>query len=142
MDAVNEGLEKKIPIKVQTHADHYDPEQWVQMLNSLSGVWFKPFTPGSFMVGWPGAIPVPVAAPESIVVAPKETAPMVDVPAPKKAPEQAPVKVFASREEQLKSLRYFGLASEAKKAGVDVKGKKGPQIISEILAAESQLATV
>lgn len=143
MDAVNEGLDKKIPIKVQTHADHYDPEQWVQMLNSLSGVWFKPFVPGSFMIGWPGAIPTAaIAAPVEAVVTPEPakpiTAPVV-VAVPKKP---APAKVFLSREEQLKSLRYFGLAAEAKKAGVDVKGKKGPQIIAEILAAENQPVAV
>lgn len=137
------AFEGKLNSKVTVLQDHFAPENWIQMLNSLSGAWFKPFVHGQFVVAWPGAIPaMAVAAPMEPVVTPEPPKPTPTPPAVATPKKPSPVKVFASREEKLKSLRYFGLASEAKKAGVDVKGKKGPQIIAEILAAENQPVAV
>lgn len=45
-----------INVKITGHSDHYEREQWVALLNSLSGVWFKEFTIGGFIVGWPESV--------------------------------------------------------------------------------------
>ena len=43
-------------VRITGHSDHHPREQWVGMLNSLSGVWFKEFAPGGFLVGWPESV--------------------------------------------------------------------------------------
>ena len=51
----------KIPpaanMKVTQHSDHYEPESWIEFLNSLKGAWFAPFTPGTFSILWPTSLP-------------------------------------------------------------------------------------
>ena len=44
-------------MNVTQHSDHYEPESWIEFLNSLKGAWFAPFTPGSFSVLWPTSLP-------------------------------------------------------------------------------------
>lgn len=123
-----------INAKVDTLQDHYDREQWLQALTSLAGVWFKPFTHGSYSVAWPGAIPAIPAAPAATQIPVTTMAAPVKAVAPKVPVAKLPP---ASREEELSKLRHFGLVAAAKQAGVDPKGKSKPQIVSEIMAAEN-----
>lgn len=44
-------------MKVTQHSDHYEPESWIEFLNSLKGAWFQPFTPGTFSILWPTSLP-------------------------------------------------------------------------------------
>lgn len=137
-------LNGKANVKTQLMQDHYDPGQWVQMLNSLSGAWFKEFTPGSFSVAWPGAIPAMGAKIPIVQEAPTPTNmpdKVVDtngrVHAVKKVKTTEPAATNPDdRKKQLLGLRFFGLCGTAKKLGIDPKGKRGPQIIEEILAKE------
>jgi hypothetical protein len=133
---------KGLNVRITNHSDHYDREQWVAMLNSLSGVWFKEFTPGSFAVGWPGSVPTAqisfppqdeteVTPPEVVEAAARVQNRLPNIPPTPK-----------TRREELASMKYFTLVGAAKKAGVDPAGKKGPQIIEEILAAEAAPAPV
>lgn len=117
--------ERGLNAKVTMHSDHYDREQWVAMLNSLSGVWFKEFTPGGFMVAWP----------ESVAGAIKQLPPpaIPKVPAVEKAVTAAAPQ---TRAEELQGLRHFGLVAVAKKLQVGITGKDKPAIIAAILAAE------
>jgi hypothetical protein len=130
---------KGLNVRITGHSDHYDRDQWVAMLNSLSGVWFKEFAAGGFVVGWPEAVETMV---ELMPVRPGVTT--VDVVQAVKTPEGKQrfaevVKAMQpkTRREELASMKYFTLVGTAKKAGVDPAGKKGPQIIEEILAAEA-----
>ena len=54
-------------MKVTQHSDHYEPESWIEFLNSLKGAWFAPFTPGTFSILWPTSLPET----KSAAVAPK-----------------------------------------------------------------------
>lgn len=129
--------------------DHHEPEALDELLRRLKPSWPAGWDHGTYSVSYPAGIPVgeksnpnavapeirieaPAAAPAPVVV--QKPAPA----APVRKKEAAP-KVFASREDELMSMRYFGLVSVAKKAGVDPTGKKGPQIIAEILEKESAL---
>lgn len=115
--------------KITSHADHYDPEQWVAMLNSLSGAWFKEFKPGGFIVAWPESVETSIKT--------HTGEPTHDIPPllPSRI-DGSPV----SRAEMLAGLRHFALVGEAKKVNVEVKGKSKQEIISEILAAEQKPA--
>lgn len=132
-------------VRVTMHSDHHDREQWVTMLNSLSGVWFKPFTPGSFIVAWPESVETSIMFKSPTVPTP----PPAPVLTPSEKQEQAKAaqrlpqvpKVELSRKDELMGLRHFGLVAEAKKVGVDVKGKSKTSIVDEILAAEAGAAT-
>ena len=44
-------------MKVTQHSDQYEPESWIEFLNSLKGAWFAPFTPGTFSILWPTSLP-------------------------------------------------------------------------------------
>lgn len=149
----------KVNTRTQLMQDHYDPGQWVQMLNSLSGAWFKEFTPGSFSVAWPGAIPamgvkIPILNPSNLGITSldKATPSVMNIKPP--VPEAA-VKAFREekakaaaksplvaatnpddRRKQLVSLPFFTRKSVAGKLGIDVKGKGTDQIVDEILAKE------
>lgn len=135
---------KGLAVKITGHSDHYDRDQWVAMLNSLSGVWFKEFAVGGFVVGWPEAVETSLQQPVGqypsaqthsdaplVVIEQKRNVPLT--PAEEKAVQAV---VPKTRREELSSMKYFTLVGTAKKAGVDPAGKKGPQIIDEILAAE------
>lgn len=154
----------KVNVKTNVLQDHYDPSQWIQMLNSLSGAWFKEFTPGSFSVAWPGAIPaigvkIPIVNPSNLglTTLDKTTPSVMNIKPPAteaavkafraekaKAAAKAPLVAATNpdeRKKQLLGLRFFGLCGTAKKLGIDPKGKRGPQIIDEILAKEFAPAT-
>lgn len=138
--ALNPDGGDSISTKVTEHSDHYDPAQWVSMLNSLSGAWFKPFVPGSFSIAWPGAIPanrMPVA--KSIAAATVLTASKA-LDAISKIPSEAPV-LKTSRAEELSAMRYFTLKKVADPLGVAMpKGKPLATVVQEVLAAEAAKA--
>lgn len=100
--------------KITAHSDHYDREQWIAMLNSLSGVWFKEMVPGSFIVGWPESV-------ETLVS---------DIP--NKVP------VPKNRAEELATMKHFSLVGVAKKLGIETEGKIKNTLIEEILASEGK----
>lgn len=131
---------KNVSVRITGHSDHYDREQWVAMLNSLSGVWFKPFTPGSFVVGWPESVERSIKVLGTDAWA--ETAKTIAGPGPaadiKQRLPEVP-KPTLSREEELRGMKFMSLKAAAKKVGVDVEGKKTPQIVAEVLAAEQKI---
>lgn len=126
-------------VRVTMHSDHHDREQWVTMLNSLSGVWFKPFTPGSFIVAWPESVETSIKFKLPTVQTPSPAPVIVPEAVAQRLPQVS--KVELSRKDELLGLRHFGLVAEAKKVGVDVKGKSKTSIVDEILAAEAGAAT-
>lgn len=125
MKALNPDGKGRISVKVTSHSDHYERDQWVAMLNSLTGVWFKPFTPGSFVVGWP----------ESVETSIRESDGQFWQNTTKEAlkAEKEP----SSRRDELLSKHTMYAISVAKKLGLDPKGKVKEQIVEEILAAEA-----
>jgi len=88
-------------------------------------VWFKEFTPGSFVVGWP----------ESVETAIKTTA-----EPPKNLPPRLEVTQL-SRAEELAAMHHMSLRPLAKKLGIDIAGKDTEKLIDAILAAEADLKT-
>ena len=80
-------------INVTQHSDHYEPESWIELLNSLKGAWFAPFTPGTFSVLWPTSLPET----KSGTVVPKAEKAVVPTkldPAPAPVVAAAPAPVF------------------------------------------------
>lgn len=111
-------------VRVTGHSDHYEREQWVTMLNSLSGVWFKPFTPGSFIVGWPESVETSIKSgltPVGVgVVAQNITLPQG----------------ASTRREELEALHPMKLGPLMRSLGLDPEGKSRSQKIDEILKTE------
>lgn len=137
------AFEGRINARVTCLQDHYEPEQYIQMLNAISGAWFKPFVHGQYVIAWPGAIPEP-GKPQIVERVPCEAAkapekPAHAAPAAPAAKKPAAPRQFGSRREELLSMRYFALKKAAGVAGVSMDGKKPPQIVEEILAKESVL---
>jgi hypothetical protein len=132
---------KGINVRITGHSDHYEREQWVAMLNSLSGVWFKPFTPGSFIVGWPESVETSIKAvePQRLPVVPATGKPItqdeIDQAQGTQQLPQVP-KVTLSRAEELAGMKHFSRVAVAKKLGINTEGKPKETLISEILAAE------
>jgi hypothetical protein len=134
---------KGINIRVTGHSDHYEREQWVAMLNSLSGVWFKPFTPGNFIVGWPESVETSVKKVRWAEAAIAAEAPVTEEDKRKftqqsQGAQQLPQvpKVPVSRWDELASMKHFSRVAVAKKLGINTEGKPKETLISEILAAE------
>ena len=126
-----------ISARVTSHSDHYDREQWVAMLNSLSGVWFKPFAPGSFVIGWPESVgssiaaglkPVGVGAVAQVIPAAGEVVikPIGLAPLPPR-----------SREQELSEINTNKLRAMAVRLNIDTEGKDKPTLAREVAAAEA-----
>jgi hypothetical protein len=137
---------KKFPenVKINILSEHQEPATWVSMVGELSGVWRKDFEPGTFALMWPQSVielgelldsvalsqaphrakNILVDLPQTVVVDPFSNTPVNNT----------------SREDELNSMRFFGLKAEAAKLSIDVTGKKKPEIIAAILAAESKKA--
>jgi hypothetical protein len=128
---------KGLNVRITGHSDHYDREQWVAMLNSLSGVWFKEFTAGGFVVGWPEAVAgiIPkgwaqitkeVFKNPSNIAAPVEIQPVALAGvAPK------------SRREELEALHPMKLGPIMRSMELEHEGLSRAQKIDAILAAEA-----
>ena len=80
-------------MKVTQHSDHYEPESWIEFLNSLKGAWFAPFTPGTFSILWPTSLPETKSG-TVVPKAEKAVAPTKLDPAPKPVVAAAPAPVF------------------------------------------------
>lgn len=52
-----EAFQGKVNARMNATQEHYAAAQWIQMLNSLSGVWPKELVHGEYVVAWPGALP-------------------------------------------------------------------------------------
>lgn len=130
---------KGLAVRITGHSDHYDRDQWVAMLNSLSGVWFKEFTPGSFLVAWPEAV-------ETSLQQPVGQYPGVRREIPTEVVTQADKEKFReqsqaaqkpmSRAEELMKMKHFTFVAAAKKVGVDITGKSKEVATAEIITAE------
>lgn len=131
-----EALQKaKLSVRVTGHSDHYEREQWVALLNSLSGVWFKPFTPGSFIVSWPEAV-VSSLAKNKLVVDPVFIPQLQTVEKP--VPEQKLKSTEpAIRQAELSEFHTNKLRAMAAGFGISTEGKDKPTLASEIVAAEA-----
>ncbi len=147
----------KIDAKVNAMQDHFEPKDWQGMLNTLTGAWFKPFTPGSFSIAWPGSIPalpqavkIPIVqetpsiaaqaikTTDAVIALIPEARVLIPKPKPAKskpAPEAAATTLDARRS-QLTSMPYFTRRSVAAGLDIDVKGKNTTTIVNEILTKE------
>jgi hypothetical protein len=115
-----EALKSKgLSVRITGHSDHYDRDQWVAMLNSLSGVWFKEFAAGGFVVGWPEAMETMVKREVSTHLPPR-----IDLPK-------------IGRAEELAALHPMKLGPLMRSLDLDPEGKSRMQKIQEILAAEA-----
>lgn len=142
-----ETLKTGYNIKISGHQDHFDPDQWVQLLTSLGAAWNPAYTPGSFTVAWPSSLSLPVA-PEPVKIPIVNAADISSAPInlPQRPPQgkfkpapktpEPPATTVDARRKQLSAMRFFALQSAAKKVFVQTKGKKPEQIVDEVLAAE------
>lgn len=145
-----ETLKTGYNIKISGHQDHFDPDQWVQLLTSLGAAWNPAYTPGSFTVAWPSSLALPVVESVKIPIVGMDVGFKGDVTVTAAAPEAAvkayreekaktpepPATTVDARRKQLSAMRFFALQSAAKKVFVQTKGKKPEQIVDEVLAAE------
>lgn len=149
LDPLLSVIKSRVSVKVDVLQDHYDRAQWLTALQGLSGVWFKPMLPGGFAVSWPGAIPTPTRVENNADIATlAKKMPVPSVPnageeltallTPGTFPKGAGNAVKQTRAEQLSGLRTFALYAEAKKAGVEHKGRKKKDIVAAIIAAEKE----
>lgn len=123
-------------VKVTGHSDHYDREQWVAMLNSLSGAWFKEFVPGSFLIGWPEAagLLLPVGKTNIGAVLDKQHMAQALVAAENSVKLPPAPK---TRREELEALHPMKLGPLMRSLGLDAEGKTRAEKIEVILAAEA-----
>jgi hypothetical protein len=130
-------------VRITGHSDHYDRDQWVAMLNSLTGVWFKEFTAGGFVIGWPEAVAAMVKKdwPEITKEVFKTTGPVIGTTKPETVLNESRPTEPKTRAEELAGMKFFTLVGVAKKLGLVTEGKKGPAIIAEILDRESKPVT-
>lgn len=128
---------KGLNIQITAHPDHYDREQWIAMLNSMTGIWFKPFTPGSFVVAWPESVETSIKQLEM-----KEHTlnrlPVVPATGKPIAPVGNDGEPINPRRKQLEDMHGMKRRSLANSFGIDLQGKEVPQLIDEILAAEAK----
>jgi hypothetical protein len=124
--------------KITQHNDHYEPSASVEMVNSLKGAWHPPFTPGSYMTGWPtsfdGLKGAPAATP--IVGHPTPVSPAPVAPKPAR-PETAP-----TRNQEIRAMKGPELRALASQLGIAWEGKKHMTLVSEVILADSSFAAV
>jgi hypothetical protein len=131
---------KGLNVRITGHSDHYDRDQWVAMLNSLSGVWFKEFAAGGFVVGWPEAVGTMVKKGwDQLPVVPDIGKPISEEDKAKFR-EQSQPKAPKTREQELVALHPMKLGPVMRSMGLDPEGKSRTQKIQEILAAEAKPA--
>lgn len=129
---------KGLNVRITGHSDHYDREQWVAMLNSLSGVWFKEFEPGGFVIGWPESVKDSLPARGLVQeIAGKESVRLQEKIAQAAGPSLSPTE---ERRAELLAMHHMSLRPLAKSLGIDITGKDTPTLIDSILAAEQKPA--
>lgn len=123
-------------VKITGHSDHYDREQWVAMLNSLSGVWQKDFVPGSFLMSWPEGVEMAIKKLPTLAerLGPttldklREAGQSTSVntpPAPK------------SRRAELEAMHHSSVKKLARELGLDITDMSTPDVIEAIVNAEA-----
>jgi hypothetical protein len=131
---------KGLNVRITNHSDHYDRDQWVAMLNSLSGVWFKEFAAGGFAVGWPESVPTGrISLPPQDET--EETPPEVLDAAARvqnRLPKIPPTP--KTRREELEALHPMKLGPIMRSFGLDHGGLSRNEKIEAILAREAQTA--
>jgi len=120
-------------LKVSELQDHWEPENWIAMLNSLTAGWFKPFTPGTFFVAWPGVVAAVLKTAEATF---KEVARAI--PQQEASKEVTVQTTTPTRREELQGVGRPRLVSIA--AGLEIEdavklGKS--ELVEAILAAEA-----
>jgi hypothetical protein len=153
-------------MKVTQHSDHYEPESWIEFLNSLKGAWFAPFTPGTFSILWPTSLPetkqVKAVAPTKLDPAPAPVVPVAPAPvfyeapvpaalAPAAAPTPPPThptlpapgvrpKGIAPQMtpefKQIMAMGLDGVAAEAFKIGINPNGKSLRKLVHMVYDAK------
>lgn len=151
---------KGLNVRITGHSDHYDRDQWVAMLNSLSGVWFKEFAAGGFVVGWPEAVGGTIKAgltPVGVGVVAQRIIPTAeDKDKFREQSQAAPISEIAhrvsrelggtreekpkTRREELAALHPMKLGPLMRSLGLDHEGLSRNQKIEAILAAEAKPA--
>lgn len=126
-------------VRVTGHSDHYDREQWVAMLNSLSGVWFKPFTPGSFVVAWPESVETAIEATPSAVQTPSAER-MSSKIEKAQAAQSTPPSTKDGRRAELTEMHGMKRRVLGKNLGLDVDKLTPAELIDAIIEAESKPA--
>jgi hypothetical protein len=127
---------KGINLRVTAHSDHYEREQWVAMLNSLSGVWFKPFAPGSFVIGWPESVETSVALRKAFDQVGALSIP-TEVPSAVKTDPSTEKTTPLSRRDELMATHHMSLKPIAKSLSISVEGMTKVDMVEAILAAEA-----
>lgn len=140
------SFEKRINCRLTCLQDHFEPDQWILMLNSLSGAWFAPFKAGSFSVAWPTAIPdaptpqirveTPIPATQPTPEQKREFSQAVK----KSEPKEKPIRQFASREEELMKKPHLAIRALGKSLNVQTDGRPRADVVKDLLAAESAVA--
>lgn len=129
---------KGLNVKTTGHSDHYDREQWVAMLNSLTGVWFKPFMPGSFVVAWPESVETSIKMVE-IPLQPAITIQPTAEDLQKSREQRAAQSDHKNRRAELEEMHHMSIRPLAKKYGIEATGKS--EMIEAILAHEAKPAS-
>lgn len=119
-------------VKITGHSDHYDREQWVAMLNSLSGVWQKDFVPGSFLMSWPEGVEMAIRKLPTLAerLGPTSLDKMRE--ANPVAPPAPP-----TRREQLEAMHHSSVKKLARELGLDITDMSTPDVIEAIVNAEA-----
>jgi hypothetical protein len=123
---------KGLAVKITGHSDHYDRDQWVAMLNSLSGVWFKEFTPGAFLIAWPEAVETSLQQP--VGQYPEKPAAVASSAVERAIAPAAP----KSRRDDLETLHPMKLGPIMRSFGLDHDGLTRAQKIEAILEHEAK----
>lgn len=133
-----EAFQGKVAARMVSTQEHYAAAQWISMLNALSGVWPKELVHGEYMVGWPGAIPT-----GRVSLPPKdetEVTPPAVIEAAGRVQERLPkISKPTTRREELEAMHRHTLQATARDLGLNA-GKKTPELIDDILAAEASKA--
>lgn len=130
------GLNKSVAqnVLITTSKDVYPPEQAFELLQKMRAAWPAPLPMGSFVVGWPGSVGLETRIETTID---RQTT-MVPEPTPRLVKPAKEPKVAKTREEQIRSMGYFGLKHLATKLGVIQHGMKNDALVAAILAKEAE----
>lgn len=113
-------------MKITRLPDHYEPKDWIAMLNSIKGGWFEPFVAGAFQMNWPtsllgqGVGVATVAAPVAQAAPTPAPTPVPVAEAPTKVPVSAKTGGYMNspRYKALLKMEPDQLYEEATKAGI------------------------
>lgn len=130
-------------MKITRLPDHYEPKDWIAMLNSIKGGWFEPFVAGAFQLNWPtslvgqgtGAVTAPVAAVQTPSV--PAPAPVAEVPQTVPAATKSGGYMNSPRYKALLKMEPDQLFEEAQKAGIKNPSGHKMKIVHAIMRQHS-----